>query len=107
MDLKLYYHKVQKVEEEIADEFVVLWSHETPDGGKAGRMTEVIRRLAAQTIVEGRGRLATPDETAKFYKGGADSRRAAEQAALATKLQVNVISDGDLQALRSPRKEKP
>ena len=41
MDLRLYYHNLRKAEEEITDEFVVLMSEATPDGGKSGRMTEV------------------------------------------------------------------
>jgi hypothetical protein len=106
MDLRLYYHNLRKAEGEIADEFVVLVSHATPDGGKAGQMTEVGRRLAAQTIVEGRGRLATPVEAAEFLKSADELRRAAEQATLATKVQVNVISEGDLRRLRSPKSEK-
>ena len=106
MDLRLYYHNVRKAEEEIVDEFVVLMSHATSDGGKSGQMTEVNRFLAAQSIVEGRGRLATPEEAANFYKAGVNARRAVEQAALATKLQVNVISDSDLQSLRPARSEK-
>jgi len=106
MDLRLYYHNLRKAEEEIADEFVVLVSHATPDGGKSGQMTEVPRHLGAQAIVEGRGRLATQEEASSFYKTSADARRAAEQATLATKVQVNLISESDLQSLRSPRDEK-
>ncbi len=106
MDLRLYYHNLRKTEQEIADEFVVLMSNATPDGGKSGQMTEVRRPIAAQSIVEGRARLATPDEAATFYKAAAEARRAAEQATLATKLQVNLISESDLQSLRSPKSEK-
>jgi len=106
MDLRLYYHNLRKAEEEIADEFVVLMSHATPDGGKSGQTTEVPRHLAAQAIVEGRGRLATQEEAAAFYKSAADARRNAEQATLATKVQVNLISESDLQSLRSPKNEK-
>jgi|SRR5208283_89407 len=106
MDLRLYYHNLRKAEEEIADEFVVLMSHATPDGGKSGQMTEVPRQLAAQSIVEGRGRLATTDEAAKFYKAAFEARRTAEQATLATKLHVNLISESDLQNLRPAKREK-
>ena len=106
MDLRLYYHNLRKAEEEITDEFVVLMSQTTPDGGKSGRMTEVHRRNAAQAIVDGRARVATSEEAAGFYKAAAGTRRAAEQAALATKLQVNIITDSDLQSLRSARTEK-
>jgi hypothetical protein len=106
MDLRLYYHNLRKAEEELTDEFIVLMSQQTPDGGKSGRMTEVDRRNAAQAIVDGRARVATGEEAASFYKAGASARRGAEQAALATKLQVNIITDSDLQSLRSARSDK-
>jgi hypothetical protein len=106
MDLRLYYHNLRKAEEELTDEFVVLMSLETPDGGKSGRMTEVGRHNAAQAIVDGWARVATAEEAASFYKAAANARRGAEQAALATKLQVNIITDTDLQSLRSARSEK-
>lgn len=106
MDLRLYYHNLRKAEQEIADEFVVLLSHATPDGGKSGQMTEVGRNTAAHAIIDGRARLATVEEAASFHKTVADARRVAEQAVLATRVQVNVISENDLESLRPPKGEK-
>ena len=107
MDLKAYYQKLHKTEQEIADEHVVVVSHETADGGKAGQKTEVSRAVAAKMIVEGRARLGTREETAQYFKTVADARRAAEQATLSGKVQLNVISEGDIRAIKGAlRQEK-
>ena len=58
MDLRVYYQKLRKAEQEIADEHVVVVSNETPDGGRPGQKTQVARAIAAKMIVEGRARLA-------------------------------------------------
>lgn len=96
----MYYQKLRKMEQEITEEHVVLVSHETADGGRAGQKTEVSRFEAAKMIVEGRARLATKEEAAQFHKAGSDAKRSADQAALASKLQVNVISETDMRSLK-------
>ena len=107
MDLRAYYQKLRKIEQEIADEHVVVVSNETSDGGRPNQKTEVARSIAAKMIVEGRARLATKDETAHFHKGIADVRKAAEQASLANRVQVNVISESDMRSLKGAiRQEK-
>ena len=107
MDLKAYYQKLRQAEQAIADEHVVLVSHETPDGGKAGVKTEVSRAIAAVMIVEGRARLATKDEIAQHQKTIADARKIAEQALTSGKVQLNVISESDLRAIKGAiRQEK-
>ena len=68
MDLKIYYQKIREVEARIEEQFPIVISKETADGGHAGTATEVPRRLAAKMIVEGLARIAltTGDrETAK------------------------------------------
>ncbi len=37
MDLRMFYQKLRKIEQEIADPHVVVVSHETPDGGRPAR----------------------------------------------------------------------
>ena len=100
MDLRVYYQKLRKTEQELAEEHVVVVSNETTDGGRPGQKAEVTRAVAAKMIVEGRARLATKDEATQFHKAIADVKRAAEQAALASKVQVNVISESDMRALK-------
>ena len=48
MDLRLFYQKLRKIEEEIADTHVIVVSNETPDGGRAGQRAEVTRNIAAR-----------------------------------------------------------
>ena len=68
MDLRMFYKKVRKLEEEIAETHPVVVSVETQDGGKAGVKTEVHREMAAKLIVEGRARLASDEESGEFHK---------------------------------------
>ena len=68
MDLRMFYQKMRKLEQEITAPHVVVISAETPDGGKAGVQTEVTREMAARLIVEGRARLATSEEAEEFQK---------------------------------------
>jgi hypothetical protein len=107
MDLRVFFQKLRKIEQEIGDAHVVVVSHETPDGGRAGQLTEVSRHVAAGLILEGQAHLATEEESAQFR---ADARKAledAQQRQIAEKVQVNVISDADLRAVRSAlRSEK-
>ena len=68
MDLRVFYQKMRKIEQEIANDHPVVVSLETPDGGKPGIRTEVTRENAARMIVEGRCRLATKSETTDHLK---------------------------------------
>ncbi len=62
MDLRMFYQKLRKIEQDIVDPHVVVVSQETSDGGRAGQKVEVSRSSAARLIVEGRARLATAEE---------------------------------------------
>ena len=68
MDLRMFFHKVRKLEQEINDRHVVVVSLETPDGGKPGIRTEVSRENASRMIVDGRARLANKGEAADYLK---------------------------------------
>jgi hypothetical protein len=106
MDLRLFYQKVREMETTIAEEFPVIVSKETGDGGKDGAMTEVPRRLAAKMVVEGQARLATPKELVAYQEGLAEARRQAEQAAAAARLQISVLSTRELEQLRADARKK-
>jgi lysophospholipase L1-like esterase len=93
MDLKVYYQKLRQVEGSIAEPDVVVASLGTPDGGRAGVLTEVPRALAAKLIVEGGARLATEEETLRFREQVAEAKRLAEEAAAASRIQVTVVSE--------------
>lgn len=68
MDLRMFYQKMRKLEQEIVEPHVVVISLDTPDGGKPGVRTEVTRANAATLVVEGRARLANKAEAADYYK---------------------------------------
>jgi hypothetical protein len=106
MDLNVYYQKIRAQEAAIAEEFPVVVSHDTADGGKAGHKTEVPRRLAAKLIVEGFVRLADSIETQTFRDLQAEAKRAADQLAAAAKVQLAVMSALELDKLRGSTKSK-
>ena len=96
MDVKQYYRKINEVEAGLTDKYPVVVSVETPDGGKAGVISEVSRPIAAKLIVEGRAVLATAAEKAQYIEQQAAAKKAAEKAELARRLQVAIITDTDL-----------
>jgi hypothetical protein len=108
MDLRMFYQKLRKIEQEIADPHVVVVSNETPDGGRAGQKSEVSRNMAARLVVEGKARLASPQEGAEFRGAIEQAREEAEQRALAQRIQVNVVSEADFRAVKTtpPRADK-
>ena len=102
MDLQIYYQKIRDMEAKIADQFALVISNETSDGGKDGRKTEVPRRIAAKMVVEGLARLANAEEVKAYKAVMAEAKRMAEQAAQAAKLQFTVVSTADLERLKAP-----
>jgi hypothetical protein len=105
MDLRVFYQKMRQVEATLTEDDVVVISLETPEGGRAGVPGEVRKTVAARMIVEGRARLATAEEAREFRERTATAMRAAEQLAAAGRMQVTVISDADLRALKSGGKK--
>jgi hypothetical protein len=101
MDLQVYYQKIREMEKTIVDEFPLLVSMETADGGKGGTKTEVPRRLAAKLLVEGLARLASKEELKAYRELLAEAKRVAERAAAAARLQLTVLSTTELDRLRS------
>jgi len=104
MDLRRYYQKIRETESKIADEYPLVVSLETVDGGKGGIVTEVPRRLAAQKIVEGSARLASVEEKEAYCAAHAESRRMLEQLAAASKVQFAVLTNSEIDKLRGSQK---
>ncbi len=103
MDIRMYFEKMREIEASISEPFVVVSSLPTPDGGKAGNLTQVARHAAAKLLVENRARLANEDEV-REYKDRADRTRAeAEQALAKSRLQFTLLTDQESKALRSAR----
>lgn len=95
MDLKNYFRKIREVELSIAEPHTFVISLETPDGGRAGLVTEVPREIAARMIVEGFAAIATKAEKERFLERQAIARLAAQKADMAQRLQVTIVADGD------------
>jgi hypothetical protein len=106
MDLKIYYQKIREVERQIEGDDAVVISLETSDGGRSGVATEVPKRLAAKMVVEGRARLAETAAARAFREKVAEAKRAADDLAAASRLQISVVSTNELQKLRSAGSSK-
>jgi len=100
MDLKVYYQKIRDLEQDLKAATVVV-SLETPDGGTAGLRTEVSARTAAKMIVEGRARPASSEEDREFQEQKAEAKRVADHVEASKHMQVTVVSESDLRALKS------
>lgn len=100
MDLRAYYEKIRMIEATIMEIFALIVSLQTNDGGHAGIVTEVPRRIAAKMLVEGTARLATAEEARKYREEQAEAIQAAEQKAAADKVHLTVIATSDLNRLR-------
>ena len=106
MDLKVYYQKLRATEGEIGEQFPVVVSKETSDGGKGGRYAEVTRAVAAKMTLDGSARLATPEEAKTYRDTQAEAKKAADQAAEAAKVQLTIVTAGEMARLTGARKEK-
>lgn len=103
MDLKVYYQKIRELERSFKDPFPVVVSRETPDGGIAGILTEVPAHLAAKMVAEGVAGVASEEDTKAFRAQQAEAKRAAESLEASKRMQVTVVSENDLRALRSSK----
>jgi hypothetical protein len=101
----MFYQKLRQIEASLAEADVIVMSLETADGGRAGVPSEASRAVAARMIVEGKARLATAEEASAFRERTAEAKRSADQLAAAGKVQVTVISDSDLRALKGNAKK--
>ena len=102
MDIRGYFQKVEETEATIGTPYVFIVSEPTPDGGKAGVVSEVSRAVAARLIAEGRARLAS-DAQEREYRAAKDRARSVlEQERLANRVQVTVLSDNELRSIRTP-----
>lgn len=95
MDLTMYYQKIRDEQARITEDYPVVVSLETADGGKAGVRTEVPKALAARMLVDGLVREATPAETKAFRDAKAAAKQAADAAAEAAKVQLNIVPRKD------------
>jgi hypothetical protein len=96
MDVRQYFRKIRETEATISEDYPIVISLETGDGGKAGLLSEVSRSLAAKMMVEGRVMLATAEQKQKYFDDVQSARTAAEQADFARKLHLSIIEDSSV-----------
>jgi hypothetical protein len=107
MDLKQYFKKLSDTEASIKEDFPLIVSLETEDGGKPGVVSEVSRPEAAKAIVEGRGELADDEQKKTYFEREAARKKSAEKAELSRRLQIAIISESELRdAVTRPEKEE-
>ncbi len=99
MDLREYYGKIRAATETISEEFVVMVSLKTSDGGRADVKTEVGRHLAAKLIADQKARLATAEESAAYYEAQQEAAKKSEALPEDGRVQLAVLSEADLQTL--------
>src|SRR4051812_45227787 len=107
MDIRAYFQKLREAQSAIPSECVVMVSTDTPDGGKAGRMVEVGREVAAHMVVDGRGRLATDAEARAFRADMTELIYKAKAEQNAGKVQLTVMSPDQLRAIRQSIMDNP
>ena len=106
MDLRNFFKRLREIEATIEGASALVVSHDTQDGGKAGVITETPRYVAARLIAEGRARLASPDEIGIHRETIRLAVEVADNAALADRVQVALVSDVDLEGLRQKTKSR-
>lgn len=99
MDIRSYYRLIREAEATLSSGDQVMVSLTTKDGGRAGVMSEVPRDVAAKLIVENRARLATDKERSAFFATQAMEREAFEKASAIKRIQVQLMSELEQQAL--------
>ncbi len=106
MDLRAYYQKIKDHVAAIAEEYPIVVSLNTGDGGTAGQHTEVTKPVAARLLVQGLARLAEAAEAAVFRQLQAEAVRKAQELAAAAKVQISVVSTADLEKLKGTAQPK-
>ncbi|MBV9269073.1 MAG: hypothetical protein JO061_23080 [Acidobacteriaceae bacterium] len=96
MDLKQYFRKIRDLEATLTEEYPIVVSRETSEGGKAGQIAEVSRANAARLIIDGRAALATDEQKRQYRDEQELAKQAAERAELAKRVQVAILSEADL-----------
>lgn len=101
MNLRAYFQKIREVEKEILQDVVYVASLAGDDGGLAGIVAQVTRAIAAKLIVDQKARLATDGEVEALLEKHEIARRKAMDEQAAQRLQVAIVSDTQLEAMRS------
>jgi hypothetical protein len=110
MNLKDYYREIEAQESAIDENFVLVASLPTPNGGRAGVVSEVNRATAAMLIVEGKARLLSDVEAIQLKADKESAQRQKDLAELQDRVRMTRLAEEQLQALKksmqAPRKAK-
>jgi hypothetical protein len=106
MDLQLHYNKMRQEESKMTTEFPVIVSHETADGGKAGILAEVTRRIAARFITLGLARIASREEEKIFQDGKLEARQIAIKALQEATYSATALTLQGLEKLQAAARTK-
>lgn len=93
MDLRRYYRELRQKEAEIEGKDIYVVSLDTADGGKAGVITQVPKGIGCRLIVEGKARLATPEEAERYEQEEERKRTEIASQEFARRLQVQVVAE--------------
>lgn len=93
MDLRRYYQELRQKEAEIEGKDIYVVSLDTADGGKAGVITHVPKAIGCRLMVEGRARLATPEEAERYEQEEERKRTEIASQEFARKIQVQVVAE--------------
>jgi hypothetical protein len=109
MELKNYFKKIKETETSLDQEFPLIVSLETSNGGKPGTVMEVSRQQAAKAIVEGRAVLANDEQKQSYLKQESARRAAVEKAELSRRVQIAIISEPERQTVvsKDEKEEEP
>lgn len=100
MDLKGYYRKIREAEARLEDEYPILRSRATEEGGKAGRLVEVTRPVAARMVVDGIAELAGAEEAAEYRAESVRAREQEQERRRAEQIQFTILAERDIESLR-------
>lgn len=99
MDLKDYYGKIRQKMDELTSDYVVVVSKATPDGGRAGVLTEVTKFVAAKMVVDERAHIASDEQSAEYYKALRTAHEEVKAEEERGKMAAEIISRAGLEAL--------
>lgn len=106
MDLQLHYSKMRQEEQKMTDEFPVIVSNESSDGGRANVFVEVTRRIAARFITLGLARLATGEEKKIFDDAKIEARLMAIEALERANVTTTLLAQRSIERLHAGAKPK-
>ncbi len=107
MDLRQYFRKLREVESTIIEDFPLVISLETSDGGKPGTASEVSRFNAAKMIIEGRAALADEASKAEYHARRIADQDAVHSADLARRVQVAIVDQTALAHINGRKNPSP